>query len=165
MVYLVKMLPIFHSSQSNSLTRYQKILWGCSFGCKNLLNSTCLNMKFHNYHHTNLRLSHNKINAIEAAAFAGLSRLRVLYLDHNLIANINPSWFQPLNNLRFLYLDSNLLRTLPPFTFKSLRALRHIDLAANQIHNVSDEAFKVVWWQLWIFSVVQLQFNRLEWAS
>ena len=99
-------------------------------------------MKFHNYHHTTLRLSHNKINAIEAAAFAGLSRLRVLYLDHNLIANINPSWFQPLNNLRFLYLDSNLLRTLPPFTFKSLKALRHIDLAANQIHNVSDEAFK-----------------------
>ena len=46
------MHPIFHSSQSNSLTRYQRILWGISYGCKNLLNFTCLTMKFHNCHHT-----------------------------------------------------------------------------------------------------------------
>ena len=34
-----------------------------------------------------LRLSHNKINAIEASAFEGLSRLRVLYLGTNHILN------------------------------------------------------------------------------
>ena len=45
------MCPIFDSSQSKSLTRYQKILKGCSFGCKNLLNFTCLTMKVHNCHH------------------------------------------------------------------------------------------------------------------
>ena len=41
----------FDSPQSKSFTRYQKILWERSFGCKNLLNSTCLTMKFHSCHH------------------------------------------------------------------------------------------------------------------
>ena len=50
-----KML-FFDSPQSKGFTRYQKILWGCSFGCKNLLNFTCLIMKFHNCHHANLEL-------------------------------------------------------------------------------------------------------------
>ena len=45
--------PIFDSSDSKSLTRYQKILCGCSFGCKNLLISNCLTMKFYNCHHIN----------------------------------------------------------------------------------------------------------------
>jgi hypothetical protein len=34
---LIKICPIFDSSQSKALTKYQKILRGCSFGCKNLL--------------------------------------------------------------------------------------------------------------------------------
>ena len=42
------MCPIFDGSQSNSLTRYQKIFWGYSFVCKNLSNSTCLTLKVHN---------------------------------------------------------------------------------------------------------------------
>ena len=52
-LYLVKMCPIFASSASNCLTRYKQILSGCSFGCKNTLNFTCLLMKFHNHGHTN----------------------------------------------------------------------------------------------------------------
>ena len=47
-LYLVKMCPIFDSSQSNRFTRYQKILWVCSFWGKNLLNFTWNTMKFHN---------------------------------------------------------------------------------------------------------------------
>ena len=31
----------------------KKILWGCPFGYKNLLNFTCLIMKFHNCYHAN----------------------------------------------------------------------------------------------------------------
>ena len=34
------------------VTRHQNILWGHLFGCENLLNFTCITMKFHNYHHT-----------------------------------------------------------------------------------------------------------------
>ena len=44
---------IFDSSLSKGFTRNQKILWGCSFGCHNLSNFTCLTMTFHNFHHTN----------------------------------------------------------------------------------------------------------------
>ena len=29
------------------LTRHQRILWGRSLGCKNLMNFTCLSIKFH----------------------------------------------------------------------------------------------------------------------
>ena len=47
--------PIFASSASNCLTRYEQILSGCSLGCKNALNFTCLPMKFHNRSHTNIQ--------------------------------------------------------------------------------------------------------------
>ena len=53
-LYLAKMCPIFASSASNCLTRYKQILSGCSLGCKNALNFTCLPMKFHNCVHTNV---------------------------------------------------------------------------------------------------------------
>ena len=42
---------IFHSSDSKTLTRYQKILWICSFRYENLLNFAWHSMKFHNCHH------------------------------------------------------------------------------------------------------------------
>ena len=44
--------PIFDTSDSKSLTRYQKILWICSFGYKNLLNFAWHYPKFHNCHHS-----------------------------------------------------------------------------------------------------------------
>ena len=44
---------VFDKSASSCLIRYQKILWGGSLGCKNLLKFTCLTMKFHNRHHAN----------------------------------------------------------------------------------------------------------------
>ena len=46
--------PIFASSASNRLTRYEQILSGCSLGCKNALNFTCLTKKFHYPVHTNI---------------------------------------------------------------------------------------------------------------
>ena len=48
------MCTVFDTSQSKSLTKYQKILWGYSFGCKNMLNFFCLTMKFHNCYHNNV---------------------------------------------------------------------------------------------------------------
>ena len=51
-LYLVKMCSIFVSSASNCLTRYNHILSGSLFGCKNALNLTRLPMKFHNCVHT-----------------------------------------------------------------------------------------------------------------
>ena len=44
--------PIFDSSDSKSLTRYQKILWICSLECKkSQLNFAWHSMKFHSCHH------------------------------------------------------------------------------------------------------------------
>ena len=51
-VYLVKIGLIFDGSASSCLTRYQHILSVCSLRCKNVLNSTCTTMIFHNRHHT-----------------------------------------------------------------------------------------------------------------
>ena len=46
----------FDGSASSCLTIYQKALWGGFFGCKNVLNFTCLTIKFHDCHHTNAYL-------------------------------------------------------------------------------------------------------------
>ena len=45
---------MFVGSKPSCLVRYHKILWECSFGCKNLFNFTCHTMKFHNCHQTNV---------------------------------------------------------------------------------------------------------------
>ena len=50
--------PIFDGSASNCLTRYQKLLWGCSLGCKNLLNFGWDNIKFHNHHQASVYTPH-----------------------------------------------------------------------------------------------------------
>ena len=47
---------ISDKSASNCLTRYQKILWDGSLGCKKLLKFTCLTMRFHNRHHTSVHI-------------------------------------------------------------------------------------------------------------
>ena len=52
-VYLVKIGLIFDSSATSCLTRYQKIISACSFGCKNVLNFTRFPMIFHNCHPIN----------------------------------------------------------------------------------------------------------------
>ena len=60
--YLVKLRPIFVGSQLRCLARYQKILWECSFGCKNLFNFNCHTMKFHKCVYTKLdRLTKSRI--------------------------------------------------------------------------------------------------------
>ena len=46
---------IFDSHQSKGLTRYQKILFGGSFKCKNLLKIKCTTEKFHNCHYTTMQ--------------------------------------------------------------------------------------------------------------
>ena len=48
--------PIFASLASNCLTIYEQIFSGCSLGCQNALNFTCLPLKFHNRGCTNIDL-------------------------------------------------------------------------------------------------------------
>ena len=46
---------VFWQLSIKRLYMVSKILWGCSFGCKDLLNFTCLVMKFHNCHHASMQ--------------------------------------------------------------------------------------------------------------
>ena len=50
--YFMKMCPIFVGSQLSCLMWNQKILWGCSFRCKNLLNCNYHTLKLYNWHYT-----------------------------------------------------------------------------------------------------------------
>ena len=55
-IYFQKIVPnkngFFNGPQSNTVIRYQKVLWGCIFGCKYLFNFFSHTMKLHNCHHT-----------------------------------------------------------------------------------------------------------------
>ena len=44
--FSLKMCTFFDSSQLSCLTIFQKILWGCLFGCRNLLNFICFTKTF-----------------------------------------------------------------------------------------------------------------------
>ena len=46
----------FDDSDSNSLAIYQKILWICSLGYKDLLNFAWHSMKFYNCHHASIHV-------------------------------------------------------------------------------------------------------------
>ena len=48
-------IAVYDRPQSKGLTGYQQICWGCSFGCKNLLNFTYLPIRFHNSYFSHKR--------------------------------------------------------------------------------------------------------------
>ena len=50
----MKLCPIFNGFALSCLSIHQKIFWGGSLGCKNMLNFTYLTMKFHNLHHASI---------------------------------------------------------------------------------------------------------------
>ena len=54
--YLVKLCPIFGSSQSLAPWRYQKILLVSSLGCKTVLNFIWSSVKFQNRQHTSVHI-------------------------------------------------------------------------------------------------------------
>ena len=51
--------PIFDNFEWKSLTRYQKILWICSFGFRILSNFAWKLVKFHICHHANVHCGEN----------------------------------------------------------------------------------------------------------
>ena len=53
--FILEMYQIFDNHDLGCLTSYQKILSEGSLECKNLINSTRFNMKFHNCHHATQR--------------------------------------------------------------------------------------------------------------
>ena len=89
--------PIFASSASNCLTRYEQILSGCSLGCKNALNFTRLPMKFHNRVHTTLHTAiPNRIWwKILGQMFFTKRRAKRQFLNHQFLCRkftLNTTW-------------------------------------------------------------------------
>ena len=74
--------PIFASSASNCLTRYEQILLGCSLEYKNALNFTCLPMKFHNRGRTTVDLCSGLLKLHLADYCTSKETSHVLLLPH-----------------------------------------------------------------------------------
>ncbi|CAL8266021.1 unnamed protein product [Merluccius merluccius] len=93
-----------------------------------------------------LWLSHNGIRAIEACAFAGLSRLHLLDLSHNPLASISAGAFYGLPELRSLNLNQSVLPRAAAQLWTALgasggngdhlRSLHRLDLAGNGLRSV-----------------------------
>ena len=84
-----KNVPNFDGSQSNSLTRYQEIPQECSFGCKNLLNFAYLTVKFHNCHHTIMKVKFLTFG-ISSVIFLALAIIEVV--DNSCCEYFHVAW-------------------------------------------------------------------------
>ncbi|KAF6715344.1 Trophoblast glycoprotein [Oryzias melastigma] len=88
-----------------------------------------------------LLLSYNGIQAIEARAFLGLTRLHLLDLSHNQLESISAQAFHGLPELRSLYLNSSLLPSATAqlqnaLSAQTLRSLHRLELAGNNLKSI-----------------------------
>ena len=79
--------PSFEGSHISCVTRYHKILGGCSFGCKNILNFTWNTMKFHNrcYATADLSLFSTHAHTVLHSRLETLFGFRKKYVTEKLI--------------------------------------------------------------------------------
>ena len=103
--------PIFASSASNCLTRYKQILSGCSLGCKNALNLTCLPMKFHNRVHTSAHYSCTSAKALSGWCKVPGLQLRNYQLTWEGIWSYPSRLFRDINNKIPGIMAKQLVRT------------------------------------------------------
>ncbi|XP_062309412.1 wnt-activated inhibitory factor 2 [Osmerus eperlanus] len=88
-----------------------------------------------------LSLSYNGIQAIEAYAFSGLSRLHLLDLSHNRLAYLSDLAFYGLLELRSLYLNNSLTSSgaaqlSNALGVESLRSLHRLEVAGNRLKTI-----------------------------
>ncbi|KAF7646864.1 hypothetical protein LDENG_00181320 [Lucifuga dentata] len=104
-----------------------------------------------------LKLSENRIKAINENTFQDLKSLVILELEGNLLseANVDPLAFAPLSQLCYLRLGRNHFRTIPQGLPTTLLELY---LENNLIEEISEMAFN----QTRSLNVVSLRHNRLD---
>ena len=76
-----------------------------------------------------------------AGVFAGLSKLRFLWLVNNRLTELPPGIFAGLSKLRFLWLVNNRLTELPPGIFAGLSSLEWLGLVGNQLTELPADVF------------------------
>ena len=88
-----------------------------------------------------LDLDENRITALAAGDFDGLTALTTLRLDDNSLSTLPAGVFDELTALTTLYLFDNSLETLPAGVFDELTALTELALASNSLTALPDEVF------------------------
>ena len=78
---------------------------------------------------------------IAEATFAELSDLEDLLLNSNKITTLQPGAFRGLVNLKNLQAMTNNIKTLPPGIFQELRSLKQVDFGSNEITSLSSAVF------------------------
>ncbi|CAL9703868.1 unnamed protein product [Knipowitschia caucasica] len=100
-----------------------------------------------------LRLAHNRISSIPAAAFSALHRLTVLLLQGNRIKTVSQGDFAGLSGLSLLDLSGNQFTSVPKHLPESVQQLY---LSNNSLSSVEEESFS---------TCPQLQYLRLGHCS
>ncbi|XP_067831935.1 leucine-rich repeat and immunoglobulin-like domain-containing nogo receptor-interacting protein 1 [Heptranchias perlo] len=88
-----------------------------------------------------LDLSHNLVPELEAGAFGGLDKLRVLRLGDNRLRFVSPGALDRLPGLTALELGHNPLLLLLDHGFRALGRLRRLELGAAQLAYIGPQAF------------------------
>ena len=88
-----------------------------------------------------LNLRAQRITALQATDFAGLSSLTTLNLYDNDLTSLPAGVFDDLSRLRFLSLYNNGLTALSASVFDSLSALRFLSLDSNRVTSLPANAF------------------------
>ena len=106
---------------------------------------------------TNLYLNHNELTALPSGVFDGLTALRLLRLVENGLITLPAGVFDELTALRHLYLQDNALATLPSGVFAGLTALTDLTLFDNVLIALPADVFE----PLTSLTILQLQRNDL----
>ncbi|MED6235680.1 hypothetical protein ATANTOWER_031532 [Ataeniobius toweri] len=86
---------------------------------------------------SSLDLFHNHIAQIDSDAFAGLISLRCLDLNHNKLTHLGDRVFNGLRNLTELRLNTNGIKVVSPTAFQSLTRLKYLDISHNKLETIA----------------------------
>ena len=101
---------IFDSSDSKSLIRYQKILWICSLGHKNLLKFALRPIKFHNCHHASGQAGRMFATLLTAKIQPGYTREKICFWVSNwFVLSSSPACVSSGNHIRMLWTNAHSL--------------------------------------------------------
>ncbi|XP_004526120.1 peroxidasin [Ceratitis capitata] len=104
-----------------------------------------------------LDLRFDRLEAIPAHAFTGLSLLTTLFLDYNVIRTLDKEAFSGLVNLKQLHLGNNQIQDIPEYLFQPSKNLKAIYLENNNIKEIREGTFD----NLLQLNQLNLQNNKL----
>ena len=88
-----------------------------------------------------LRLDDNRLTALPANVFSGLTKVRLLYLGGNAFTTLPASVFGDMTSLGTLFLEEGALTTLPSGAFTGLTSLTELYLDGNAFETLPSGAF------------------------